>query len=65
MDEILAYDVLVNADMMTGVAGVFACGDLLCHDVQQAVVAAVQGVTAALGVDKYLNRRARTRKDYK
>jgi thioredoxin reductase (NADPH) len=57
--------VIVDEELMTGVPGVFACGDLLCGNVEQAVVAAAQGVTAALGVDKYLRKRTRIVKDYK
>lgn len=54
----------VNARMETPVAGVFACGDVLCNEVQQAVVAAAQGCVAALSVDKYLNKRKAFSKDY-
>lgn len=50
---------------MTNIPGVFACGDMLCNDVQQAVVAAAQGCIAALAADKYLNKRKTVVKDYK
>jgi thioredoxin reductase (NADPH) len=55
----------VDAEMGTAVPGVFAAGDLVCGAVQQAVVAAAQGATAALGADRLLAGRARLRKDYK
>jgi thioredoxin reductase len=49
----------VDREMATSAPGVFACGDLLCPGIQQAVVVAAQGCTAALAADKYLNRRDR------
>lgn len=56
---------LVNRDYATNTAGIFACGDVLCNDVQQAVVAAAQGCIAALSADKYLRGRKSFVKDYK
>jgi thioredoxin reductase (NADPH) len=41
-------------DSSTGLPGVFAAGDVACHQVRQVVVAAAQGTLAALAVDKYL-----------
>ncbi|MEO7994484.1 MAG: FAD-dependent oxidoreductase [bacterium] len=55
---------MVNAEMQTAVEGVFAVGDLLCTDLKQAVIAAADGCTAAMAADKYINRRARARRDY-
>lgn len=57
--------VRVNDEMLTSLPGVFACGDLLCTDVQQAVVAAAQGCIAALAADKFLNQRSGFAKDYR
>ncbi|MFN8672385.1 MAG: FAD-dependent oxidoreductase [Candidatus Sericytochromatia bacterium] len=57
--------IMVNSDMETSLKGVFACGDILCNKVQQAVVAASQGCIAALSADKYINRRDGVKKDYK
>lgn len=57
--------ILVNKDMETNMPGVFACGDILCNKVQQAVVAAGQGCIAALSADSYINKRAGVKKDYK
>ncbi len=54
----------VDSDMQTTVPGVFAIGDLLCNHVKQAVIAAADGVIAALGVDKYVNSREKFRQDW-
>ena len=56
---------LINKMHETNSTGVFACGDLICNDVQQAVVAAAQGCIAALAADRYLNKREKPLKDYK
>lgn len=55
---------LADPSMKTNAPGVFACGDVLCNDVQQAVVAAAQGCIAALSADKYLRNRKSFSKDY-
>jgi thioredoxin reductase (NADPH) len=49
--------VLVDAEYRTQLPGVFAVGDILCHHVKQAVVAAAEGAVAAMAVDKYLHGR--------
>jgi thioredoxin reductase (NADPH) len=54
----------VGPDMQTGVPGVFATGDLLCSHIKQAVIAASDGVQAAIAVDKYLNNRDKARIDW-
>lgn len=51
-------------DGSTGVPGVFAVGDVTCHEVRQAVVAAAQGAVAALAVDKYLRQGKRIRNQW-
>ena len=56
---------VANHRMETPIPGVFASGDVLCNEVQQAVVAAGQGCIAALSADKYLNKRKAFVKDYK
>ena len=43
--------------METSVPGVYAAGDVLGQRYKQAVIAASQGVIAALNIDKYLNNR--------
>jgi thioredoxin reductase (NADPH) len=54
----------VDSNMQTSVPGVFAVGDLLCSHIKQAVIAAADGVLAALGVDKYINGRDKFRQDW-
>lgn len=49
----------VDEEMMTSVPGVFAAGDVLCTNIKQAVIAAADGVKAALAVDKYINKKAK------
>ncbi|MBI4566409.1 MAG: FAD-dependent oxidoreductase [Planctomycetes bacterium] len=54
-----------SARMETPIPGVFACGDILCNEVQQAVVASAQGCIAALSADRFLNKRKAFVKDYR
>ncbi len=49
----------INEEMMTSIPGVFAAGDILCTNIKQAVIAAADGVKAALAVDKYLNKKSK------
>ena len=50
--------VKVNLETMeTNVPGVYAAGDVLGQRYKQAVIAAAQGVIAALNADKYINQR--------
>ncbi len=49
----------VDEEMRTSVPGVFAAGDVLCTNIKQAVIAAADGVKAALAVDKYVNKKAK------
>ncbi len=51
--------IVVNEENMTSVSGVFACGDVLCNNIKQAVIAAADGVKAALAVDKYLKKKSK------
>ncbi|MCS7084042.1 MAG: thioredoxin-disulfide reductase [Aquificaceae bacterium] len=51
--------IVVNEEMMTSIPGVFAAGDVLCTNIKQAVIAAADGVKAALAVDKYLNKKSK------
>ncbi|MCA9958536.1 MAG: FAD-dependent oxidoreductase [Anaerolineales bacterium] len=54
----------VDAEMQTAVPGVFAIGDLLCTHIKQAVIAAADGVIAAVAVDKYIHGRKKLQIDW-
>ncbi|MCB0155608.1 MAG: FAD-dependent oxidoreductase [Anaerolineae bacterium] len=56
---------VVDRDMQTNLPGVFAVGDLLCTHIKQAVIAAADGVIAAIAVDKYIHQRDNIRVDWK
>jgi thioredoxin reductase (NADPH) len=56
---------IVDREMQTNLPGVYAVGDLICAHVKQAVIAASDGVIAAIAADKYLNNRADLRQDWK
>ena len=56
---------VVDREMQTGVPGVFAVGDLLCSHIKQAVIAAADGVIAAMAADKFLRGRAKLQPDWK
>ena len=56
---------VVDKDLQTSLPGVFAVGDLLCSHIKQAVIAAADGVIAALGVDKYVNGKENRRPDWR
>lgn len=55
----------VDAEMHTAVPGIFAVGDLLCSHIKQAVIAAADGVIAAVAVDKYIHNRQQVKIDWK
>ena len=54
----------VDENLQTAVPGVFAIGDLICSHIKQAVVAASDGVIAAVAADKYINGRKTARQDW-
>jgi thioredoxin reductase (NADPH) len=54
----------VDGSMQTGVAGVFAVGDVLCSHLKQVVIAAGEGATAAMSAERYLSGRSRLRPDW-
>jgi thioredoxin reductase (NADPH) len=56
---------VVDREMQTSIPGVFAGGDLLCTHVKQAVIAASDGVIAAIAVDKYIHGRDKLRIDWR
>lgn len=55
---------VVDAQYQTNVPGVFAIGDLLCNHIKQAVVAAADGVIAAMAIDRQLSGRSTLRPDW-
>ncbi len=48
---------IVNHEFQTALPGVYAVGDVLCNHVKQAVIAAAEGATAAIAVEKVLRGR--------
>ena len=54
----------VDNVMQTNLAGIYAVGDLLCTHVKQAVIAAADGVIAAVEADKYVHGRKQLRADW-
>ncbi len=55
----------VDNQRQTTAPGVFAIGDLLCTNIKQAVIAAADGVVAAVAADKYISGRKKLRTDWK
>lgn len=55
---------IVGDTFQTNIEGVFAVGDVLCKHVKQAVIAAAEGVEAAIAVDRYLHGRDQLRPDW-
>ncbi len=54
----------VDCNCETSVPGVYAVGDVTCVHPNQAIIAAGEGVIAALAIDRYLKGRERARADY-
>jgi thioredoxin reductase (NADPH) len=54
----------VDRMMQTGIAGVFAIGDVLCTHLKQAVVAAAEGAIAAMAAERHLSGREKLRPDW-
>ncbi len=48
---------VVDREFQTSIPGVFAVGDVLCNHIKQAVIAAAEGATAGIAVDKFLRGR--------
>ena len=55
---------IVDSDMQTTTPGVYAIGDLICTHIKQAVIAASDGVIAAVAIDKYINGRKAPKNDW-
>ena len=55
---------VVDSDMQTNTPGVYAIGDLICTHIKQAVIAASDGVIAAVAIDKYINGRKALKSDW-
>jgi len=55
---------VVDRTFETSVSGVFGAGDILCKHVKQAVIAAAEGVQAALAAERYLSGRSALRADW-
>lgn len=56
--------VQVDREFQTSVPGVFAVGDLLCSHIKQAIIAAAEGVTAAIHINKYLSGSQKLKVDW-
>jgi thioredoxin reductase (NADPH) len=54
----------VDCNQATNIAGVYAAGDVTCIHPRQAIIAAAEGVIAALQVDKYLRGAEAVKPDY-
>ncbi|MHB9037637.1 MAG: FAD-dependent oxidoreductase [Armatimonadota bacterium] len=54
----------VDCSFATNLPGVYAVGDVTCLHPKQAIIAAGEGVIAALAIDKFLCGRDRARVDY-
>ena len=54
----------VDREYQTAVPGVYAVGDVLCNHVKQAVIAAAEGATAAIAVEKTLHGRKQMTVDW-
>jgi thioredoxin reductase (NADPH) len=55
----------VKEEMQTNIPGIFAIGDLLCDHIKQAVIAAADGVIAAIAADKYIHGRDTLQTDWR
>ena len=56
--------IVVDCNCATSAPGVYAVGDVTCIHPNQAIIAAGEGVVAALAIDKYLKARERAKVDY-
>lgn len=54
----------VNHEFQTSIEGVYAVGDVLCDHIKQAVIAAGEGATAAIALEKNLHGRSKMTVDW-
>lgn len=54
----------VDSEMQSSIPGVFAVGDLLCTHPKQAIIAAADGVVAAIAAEKFVHQRSKARVDW-
>ncbi|MGC9529646.1 MAG: NAD(P)/FAD-dependent oxidoreductase [Candidatus Bipolaricaulaceae bacterium] len=52
---------VVDDTMQTSIPGVFACGDVLCKHLKQAVIAAAEGAAAAMAAERFISGRTKLR----
>ena len=55
---------VVDKEYQTAVPGVYAVGDVLCQHIKQAVIAAAEGASAAMAVEKQLHQRKQLAVDW-
>lgn len=55
---------VVDSEFRTGVANVYAIGDVLCNHIKQAVIAAGEGAIAGMSVEKSLRGRSKVALDW-
>ncbi len=56
--------IIVDCNQATNVPGVYAAGDVTCIHPRQAIIAAAEGVIAALQIDKYIRGAETVKPDY-
>lgn len=56
--------IVVDSNCTTSIPGVYAVGDVTCIHPNQAIIAAAEGVIAALSIEKYFRGRERPKVDY-
>jgi thioredoxin reductase (NADPH) len=57
--------IVMHGSTETSVPGVYAAGDVTCGEVRQVIIAAAQGVTAALSAEKFIRQRMRIKPDWR
>ena len=57
--------IVMHGSTETSVPGVYAAGDVTCGEVRQVIIAAAQGVRAALSAEKFIRGRKRIKYDWR